>query len=117
MASRVTLRNNISTLWRWVRRRRRLGPVRHVASMNDLPKRLGSELFVVGEVKPKWVVIECPCRCGERIDVNLMTNRRPHWRLSESVGGATLAPSLWMPETKCGSHFFVRNNHVQWVSS
>jgi hypothetical protein len=83
--------------------------------MSDLPERLGGDVFVVGETKPKWVVLECPCRCGDRIDVNLMSSRQPRWTLSVSAKGATLAPSLWVPSNKCGSHFFLRENRVQWV--
>src|ERR1700733_6376014 len=109
------LRGSFLRLWRWIRRRRRLQDVKHVASMNDLPEHLGGDVFVVGESKPKWFVLECPCRCGHRIDVNLMRSRQPYWSLSVSARGATLAPSLWMPSDKCGSHFFVRKNRVQWV--
>jgi len=83
--------------------------------MNDIPEHLGGSVFVVGAATPKWAVLECPCRCGDRIDVNLMTSRRPHWNLAISNTGATLAPSLWMPTDKCGSHFFVRNNRIVWV--
>jgi len=115
MASRVKATGPLLTLWRWIRRRRRLQGIKQVASMNDLPNRLDGRIFVVGTGKPKWAVLECPCRCGERIDVNLMTSRRPHWTIAVSAKGATLAPSLWMPAEKCGSHFFVRNNHILWV--
>ena len=103
------------SLWQWIRRRRRLKRVAHVDSMNDLPAHLGSSLFVIGHSNPKWVVLECPCRCGRRIDVNLMRGRCPRWRISESTRGATLAPSLWMPSNQCGSHFFVRENRIIWV--
>lgn len=105
----------LGSLWRWLRRRRRVGGVRRVASMSDLPARLNGTMFVIGETAPKWAVLACPCRCGERIDVNLMSSRKPHWSLSLSREGATLAPSLWMPAEKCGSHFFIRNNRIQWV--
>jgi hypothetical protein len=115
MANRVTLNHDVLTIWRWIRRRYSLTRIRNVGSMNDLPERLGSTIFVVGGAKPKWVVLECPCRCGGRIDVNLMKSRRPYWTLSVAAGRATLTPSLWMPKEKCGSHFFVRNNRVVWV--
>jgi hypothetical protein len=115
MAIRVKERNLFSSLWRWIRRRRRLGDVKQVFSMDDVPDRFGGDVFVVGTPKPKWFVLECPCRCGDRIDVNLMTSRKPHWSLTTSDAGATLTPSLWMPPEKCGSHFFIRANKVVWV--
>lgn len=116
MANRLTALNPILGLWRRLRRRRRYDGVKRVATMHDVPKRLGGSVYVVGLNTPKWVVIECPCRCGSRIDVNLMRNREPNWKLAVSKEGATLAPSLWMPLNKCGSHFFVRRNRVVWVA-
>ncbi len=115
MAKRVGLISYIATLWRRLRRRTRLGSVKRAPSMSALPTRLGADLYVIGESTPKWAILECPCRCGERIDVNLMRNRSPHWTLALKADRATLAPSLWMPDTKCGSHFFVRGNRIVWV--
>jgi hypothetical protein len=115
MARRIASRRAWFGLWRWLRRRRRLGTVENVASMSDIPTRLGAQIFIIGQAAPKWAVFECPCRCGERIDVNLMTSREPNWQMSRTRNGVTLAPSLWMPCEKCGSHFFVRNSRVIWV--
>jgi hypothetical protein len=113
MASRVM--GPFQSLWRWIRRRRRLDGVTFVPSMNDLPERLSGQIFVIGTPAAKWAVLECPCRCGERIDVNLMHSRRPFWGIGISSKGVTLAPSLWMPADKCGSHFFIRDNRILWV--
>jgi hypothetical protein len=115
MADRITGTAYLLGLWRRIRRRRALGRVARVVNMNDVPKRFGGQIFIVGERNAKWVVLECPCRCGDRIDVNLMTSRKPHWTLAVSERGVTLSPSLWVPKEKCGSHFFVRNNRVVWI--
>jgi hypothetical protein len=86
-----------------------------VESRGDLPERLGSSIYIVGGDKPKWAVLECPCRCGEQIDVNLMVARRPSWQLTVKGNTVTLNPSLWMPDHKCGSHFWIRDNKIPWV--
>lgn len=85
--------------------------------MHDLPERLQWALYIIGqhEHSAKWVVLECPCRCGERIYVNLMKSRVPHWQLSLSGDDVTLRPSLWMPQSRCGSHFWVKHNVIEWV--
>jgi hypothetical protein len=101
--------------WRNLWRRSRIDHVVLVESMNDLPKRLTGTLYIIGHSKPKWAVLACPCGCGERIDVNLMENRQPCWRLSMKSGKASLHPSLWMPTEKCGSHFWLRQNRIDWV--
>ncbi len=105
----------ITYLWKKLRRRKRLKRAVWVESRSDLPSRIGKRIYVVGGEKPKWVVLDCPCGCGERIDVNLMTARQPAWEFSARDGMVTLWPSLWMPREKCGSHFWMKNNRVIWV--
>lgn len=105
----------INRFVRWLFRRRRIVGVKVIASRSDLPENLKGWLYVVGTERPKWAVLQCPCRCGEQIDVNLMTSRRPHWKLSLRDSVATLSPSLWMPESKCGSHFHLRDNRIDWA--
>jgi hypothetical protein len=61
----MTVTERIRAFWRALRRRRNIKAVRHVASINDLPRRLGGRLYIVGSPKPKWAVLTCPCRCGD----------------------------------------------------
>lgn len=82
-------------------------------SMSDLPDKLGWEVFIVGRSgSPKWAVLMCPCQCGERLNVNLLSSADPHWRLSMKWGKASLWPSLWVSPDKCGSHFWMTDNKV-----
>jgi Family of unknown function (DUF6527) len=83
--------------------------------MQDVPKKLKGTLYIVGKPRPKWAIMACPCRCGQRIDVNLMESRQPSWRLSSDGKEVSLHPSLWMPKEKCGSHFWIRQNRIDWV--
>jgi hypothetical protein len=102
--------------WLWGRTRRdSVSRVVPVASRDALPRFLGSALYVVGGDHPKWAVLKCPCGCGEVIDVNLMKSRSPFWTLSLKDGKATLKPSLWVPAERCGSHFFINDNRIDWV--
>jgi hypothetical protein len=115
MAAGMNLLSRLWNVWRRLRRRNRFTRVVMVDSMDSLPKRLGSSLYVVGGAHPKWVVVSCPCGCGERIDVNLMRTRRPTWQLSLESDQVSLHPSLWVPKERCGSHFIVRKNRIDWV--
>ena len=105
----------VGQLLRWLGFRPRFR-VRHVDAMRSLPADLSSNLlYLVGDkVAPKWAVLACPCGCGERIDVNLMASRKPVWTLTQSHGRVTLSPSLWVPRTKCGSHFWIIDSRVEW---
>lgn len=102
-------------LWKGLRRRKRLKKAVWVESRQDLPARIGANIYIVGSEKVKWVVLDCPCGCGERIDVNLMAARLPAWEFSTKDGMVTVWPSLWMPREKCGSHFWIRNSRIIWV--
>ena len=63
--------------------------------------------------RPTWLVIVCPCRCGELLRVNLMPSIEPHWDLTTTERGVTVDPSLDV--RACGSHFWLRDSRVQWV--
>src|SRR5438874_29630 len=91
--------------WHRIRRRSHFDSVRFVQSRQDVPVKPGSILYIVG-MKPnwKWVIMDCPCRCGQRIDVNLMQNRYPAWLLKESKKEITLEPSLWVSDCPIRSH-------------
>jgi hypothetical protein len=112
----MKLFNKFWVFWRNLRRRKRLDRIVRIESMSEVPKRLRRDLYIVGASKPKWVILACPCRCGDRIDVNLMESRQPSWRLStDGKQQVTLHPSLWMPKEKCGSHFWIRQNRIDWI--
>lgn len=115
MAAGIDIFKRITRFFRAFWRCHELSGVVYVSSMSEVPSKLDGQVYVVGQPAPKWAILECPCRCGERIDVNLMQNRRPYWRLDISGSGASLYPSLWMPADKCGSHFWLRGNQIEWV--
>lgn len=93
------------------------GKVVVVSSMNDVPEALSKDIFVVRRAGlDRWIVLTCPCGCGQRLDVNLMTNRRPYWRLRYHRGPTiSLLPSLWVSDERCGSHFWIVRNRVVWA--
>lgn len=104
-------------LWKDIVDRRPKLSVMSIASTSDLPESLTPDtLFIVGNAKkPKWVMMRCPCGCGERIDVSLMPTRKPTWTMTRRRAGVTLTPSLWRPRGTCGSHFWIVNSRVEWV--
>jgi len=89
-----------------------------VASMDEVPKLLGETIYLVERSGMlRWAVLMCPCRCGKRIEVNLMRSRWPHWRVRRHWDqSVTLMPSLWLSKDDCGSHFWIYRNRVVWVS-
>lgn len=85
--------------------------------MSDLPSTLGTALFVVGpRERPKWLVLMCPCGCGQRLDANLSPRRYPHWTISIRRGKLTAYPSLAVESRECGCHFWLRDSNVYLAS-
>lgn len=112
----MNLLKRITAAWQHLRRRKRLKTVVLVQSMNDIPANTGSKLYLVyrgGQYRR--AVLNCPCRCGRRIDINLNKHSSPHWVVTHNGNEASLDPSLWVPADQCGSHFFIRRNRIEWV--
>jgi hypothetical protein len=113
----MNITNWIRGRWRHFRRRRKLQKVVFVESMNDVPESVGATLYVVYRSgQYRRAVLQCPCRCGRRIDLNLNAHQFPHWTAKTRKGVVTLSPSIWVPIDACGSHFFVRQNRIEWVN-
>ena len=91
-------------------------PYRLCVVDESLPKRLSSRaLYVVqddGYLEQAAMI--CPCGCGRVLQMNLLQDEWPCWRLTRHEDGtATLHPSVWRKKD-CGSHFWFRRGRVQW---
>lgn len=108
--------NRLQKAFSRFRRITRYKETRWIPSRDELPQNLGTDIFVVEKCgKPVWVIMKCPCGCGDRIEVNLMRSKRPCWRLKRKGNAISLFPSLWVSRDKCGSHFFLIRNTVRWI--
>lgn len=54
----------------------------------------------------------CPCGCGGEVVTPLHPTR---WRLTYDGEGVSLHPSVGSGSLPCRSHYFIRDNHIQWV--
>ncbi|MCK1409936.1 DUF6527 family protein [Bradyrhizobium sp. 76] len=118
------MKNLITRLWSfwlylwslrpWSRRRHEIATIVQVRSRSELPERLGLALYIVGD-PAKWAILQCPCGCGDTIDVNLMRSRNPVWQFSVVNGKPSFHPSLWVPAERCGAHFWIRYGKIIWV--
>jgi hypothetical protein len=111
----MKLLTRIRQEWKRLWRRKRLKRALFVESMNDVPDDAGSALYVVlRSGRYRRAVLQCPCKCGKRIDINLAEERDPHWTVDRKGSVVSLAPSIWVSLQECGSHFFVRQNRIEW---
>jgi len=83
---------------------------------DSLPSTLPSRNLVLArEDREDWTVgFYCPCGCGRRIELLLVKEARPRWKLTQDKKGRpTLSPSVWL-RGGCRSHFFVRAGRIVW---
>ena len=105
-------------LWAWLRSWfvRKPKP-RRTVYLEELPDVLDARaVYVLGQGKHRWfAAMACPCGCGATVEVSLLADARPRWRLVEHRDGTvSLEPSVWR-QIGCRSHFFLRRGLIQWA--
>lgn len=80
------------------------------AGVSDLLQAPGDAVLIKRGV-PRWLMIKCPCGCGEEIPVNLDKRAGKAWRLYRGKDGLTLYPSVWR-DTGCEAHFVIWRDQI-----
>ncbi len=74
--------------------------------------RIPGEAVLIERGRPRWLLLACPCGCGEEIPINLDPQAGKAWRLyRDARHGVSLYPSVWR-DTGCGSHFIVWRSRI-----
>lgn len=85
--------------------------------VDDVPERLlPGVVYVVGAPQTPWcAALVCPCGCGELIQLSLIENDSPSWRLEiDRKKRVTLFPSVARTRG-CRSHFCLQRSTVVWA--
>lgn len=70
------------------------------------------DAVVIQRGHPRWMMLKCPCGCGEEIPINLDTRAGKAWRFYDGPSrGVTVFPSVWR-DTGCQSHFIIWNGRI-----
>lgn len=81
------------------------------SDVGTLLKKPG-DAVIIQRGRPRWLMLKCPCGCGEDIPINLDQRAGKAWRYYEGGGrGVTLFPSIWR-DTNCQSHFIVWRGRI-----
>lgn len=69
--------------------------------------------------REQFVEFNCPCGCGQVVWIpyyKLGQQRElyPSWGFRETDGKVTLSPSILSSGFPCKSHYFIRENRIQW---
>ncbi len=99
-------------MWSCVAPRRKLAIVNADTPPEHLQNR---NLILAREDDEDWAVaFRCPCGCGDRLELQLIPEAKPHWVLHrDERGHPTLHPSVWR-KTGCRSHFWLRSGRIFW---
>lgn len=104
---------------RWLRGlKEHLAPRRRLVVHDDdsLPDKLPRrDLVVARDDGEDWAAgLMCPCGCGAVLELMLIAEARPNWKLSvDHRGRPSLYPSIWR-DTGCRSHFWLHRGRVRW---
>ncbi|MGO8754722.1 MAG: DUF6527 family protein [Gallionellaceae bacterium] len=70
------------------------------------------DAVIVDRQGPRWLILMCPCGCGEEFPINLDSRSGPAWRLYKNQRtGLSLYPSVWR-ESECKSHYIIWRNKI-----
>jgi hypothetical protein len=59
----------------------------------------------------RWLVMMCPCGCGEQLPINLDPEAGPAWVAHQYGDKLSLYPSVWR-DVGCESHFIVWRDEI-----
>jgi hypothetical protein len=70
------------------------------------------DAVLIDRGRPRWLLLRCPCGCGDELPINLDSRSGAAWRFYKTADNVvSLFPSVWR-DTGCGSHFIVWRNHI-----
>lgn len=91
--------------------------VRLVSDHPDPDKMNAGTIYIVGgKGFQKWAYFRCPADAAEIVQLSLMKERRPRWRVKgDFLGRPTVHPSVRQLDGTF-AHFWIRNGRVDWCA-
>lgn len=109
----LNLLTRVNKTWsKWFPVRYRVVEVKGDQLPEVIPK---NTLVHVIDDRESWSVgLKCPCGCGDTLELMLLTEIKPYWRLTiDKKGSPTLMPSIWR-KNRCGAHFWLKKGVIYW---
>ena len=76
-------------------------------------------LYIEGNVQEEdywYALLKCPCNCGDKIMLSLMTDSRPYWKVVFNKHSFSVYPSIWRTKN-CMCHFWLKEGKVVWAKT
>lgn len=93
--------------------------VRHIPeflyAMFDDEQKQDDGVFYVVDNSP-YIGYNCPCGCGRVVILPTKKHQDGYdgWGFKEEDGKVTLSPSVYSTGFPCRSHYFIRENRIDW---
>ncbi len=87
-----------------------------VSSRGDVGSHLRkpNDAVLVSRGEPRWLILSCPCGCGEQFPINLDPRSGKAWRIyNAGRKDMTVFPSVWR-DTGCQSHYIIWRGQVHF---
>ncbi len=111
------LLNKLRRVWLIVKNRLWRTPVPFkTVYLDELPDKFeNNAIYLIGENSFLWsAALLCPCGCGSVIQLNLLSDSEPCWRVEEHFDSTvSISPSVWSRKG-CGSHYFIKRRKIKW---
>jgi|SRR6266487_3443518 len=77
----------------------------------------GHAVYILGDDECVWAAaMICPCGCGELIQLSLVPDASPYWRIKMHWNKlVSLSPSVWRT-IGCRSHFILWRGRIYWCA-
>lgn len=92
-------------------------PLRLIKIVQSRSEALGlltspGDAVLIERGTPRWLLISCPCGCGEEFPINLDPRSGKAWRFyNDKRTGYSLFPSVWR-DTGCCIHYVIWRNKI-----
>lgn len=69
------------------------------------------DMALINRGRLRWLVMMCPCGCGEQLPINLDPEAGPAWTIHQVGNKFSMYPSVWR-DVGCESHFIVWRDEI-----
>lgn len=80
----------------------------------DIPEKLEHGKLYISKAHGVAVHL-CACGCGNKTVTDLKPKWNDGWSMIEQNGKVTLRPSIGNFDFPCKSHYFITENHIDWL--
>ena len=87
--------------------------------VEDLPEQTDKNTIYMigGHEHPFYAAVTCPRKkCKKIIHLEISQQFKKRWSVKEKNGAVSLNPSVYVVDSSCKCHYWIKNGHIVWHS-